>query len=189
MTFGFAPEDTESFSNYSDALSGKGNCMIQQLLQAKELEPTIASPSELKKAQLLKLIVNAIINPLTSIFDCKNGQLFDQQPRLALIELLLQEAGAVVRKMLPMSLLGADSFSDNCLMELVQRVADKTSKNTSSMLQDIRAGRQTEIDYINGYIVSRGKIFDLPCPNNARLIEMVKQKQVIENHEIPDYFT
>jgi len=164
------------------------NDMIRQLLDAEDLEATMASPVKLKKAQLLKLIINAMINPLTAIFNCKNGQLFDQEPRTTLMKALLVEAGAVARALLPASGRGADVFSDEQLTELVLSVADKTGQNTSSMLQDIRARRQTEIDYINGYIVRQGMGLGLPCPKNSRLVDMVKQGQVIDNDSIRRFF-
>ncbi len=153
-------------SSNADPTPGS-NDMIRQLLDAEDLEATMASPVELKKAQLLKLVVNAIINPLTVIFNCKNGQLFDQEPRTTLMKTLLKEAGAVARALLPVSDQGADVFSDEQLTDLVLSIADKTGKNTSSMLQDIRAGRQTEIDYISGYIVRQGMGLGLPCPKNS----------------------
>jgi 2-dehydropantoate 2-reductase len=58
-------------------------------------------------------------------------------------------------------------------------VAEKTAKNTSSMLQDRRAGRPTEIDYINGYIVRRGKELGVECKVNKKLIELVKEGKVV----------
>ena len=51
--------------------------------------------------------------------------------------------------------------------------AKKTAKNTSSMLQDVRAGRDTEIDYINGYVVSVGRRYGVPTPANAAIVETV----------------
>jgi len=120
---------------------GKRNYMIQRLVDAKDLEASLASPAEIQKAQLLKLVVNAVINPLTAIFDCKNGQLLDQGPRLNLMETLLQEIAPVVRALLLADGQGVDNvFSNDSLLQLVLRVAEKTGENTSSMLQDTHAG-------------------------------------------------
>lgn len=178
-----------SVTENAEDLAINENYMIQQLLLAKDdLGTIVASKDELREAQLLKLVVNAIINPLTAIFDCKNGQLVDQTPRVALMKLLTKEIGPIVRALLPAARQDAIKFSDDKLVELGLTVAEATGKNTSSMLQDIQAGRQTEIDCINGYIVSQGKQLGLPCPNNTILTGMVKEGRVIDNCTIQRHF-
>ncbi len=47
-------------------------------------------------------------------------------------------------------------LSPEGLEKTVEDAAVKTAQNISLMLQDVPAGRMTEIDYINGYIVKRG---------------------------------
>ena len=54
---------------------------------------------------------------------------------------------------------------------------DATEKNISSMLQYIRALRDTEIDYINGFVLRRARAHGIAVPENARLFEMVKRKE------------
>ena len=51
------------------------------------------------------------------------------------------------------------------------------SENISSMLQDIRALRHTEIDYINGFLLRRARAHGIAVPENTRLFEMVKRKE------------
>ena len=43
------------------------------------------------------------------------------------------------------------------LRDYVMQVIDATAENISSMLQDIRALRHTEIDYINGFLLRRAR--------------------------------
>jgi 2-dehydropantoate 2-reductase len=42
-----------------------------------------------------------------------------------------------------------------------------------SMLQDFERGRQTEIDFINGYVVQLGKRLGVATPINAAITDMV----------------
>ena len=42
------------------------------------------------------------------------------------------------------------------------------------MLQDVRAGRRTEIDYINGAIARLGAQFGIATPRNAALAAQVR---------------
>lgn len=59
----------------------------------------------------------------------------------------------------------------------VEQVIDSTAENISSMLQDIRALRHTEIDYITGYLLKRARAHGIAVPENAQLFEMVKRKE------------
>jgi 2-dehydropantoate 2-reductase len=42
------------------------------------------------------------------------------------------------------------------------------------MLQDVRAGRRTEVDYIHGAVVQLGKETGVPTPCNEFLAAMIK---------------
>ncbi|KAL1868412.1 hypothetical protein VTK73DRAFT_3706 [Phialemonium thermophilum] len=173
----------------SDESSLGTSYMVQSMLRAKDLVASPVSAAEIQRAQLLKLVVNAMANPLTAIFRCKNGDLFVHEARLHLMKALLEEAAPIIRALLPARYQGDDAFSDDRLLELVLDVTEKTAKNTTSMLQDIQAGRQTEIDYINGYIVRKGKDLGLPCSKNALLVDLVKQRRVIDNEGIRVFYS
>ena len=47
----------------------------------------------------------------------------------------------------------------------------------ASMLQDVEANRQTEIDVVNGAIVDAGKRNSVPTPFNDAMVWMVKSLQ------------
>ncbi|WP_026570463.1 MULTISPECIES: 2-dehydropantoate 2-reductase [Sediminibacillus] len=92
-----------------------------------------------------KLIVNAVINPLTALFRIKNGDLLENGHLLWLAEKLCGETCGV---------LGL-SKEDSWLR--IKRIAYQTKENHSSMCKDIEAGRRTEIDAISGYILKKDK--------------------------------
>ena len=54
---------------------------------------------------------------------------------------------------------------------------ESTAANISSMLQDIRQQRHTEIDYITGYLLRRARAHGLTLPVNSRLYEQIKRKE------------
>lgn len=162
------------------------NAMVQRLSQASVLETSVLSSEAIRKSQLQKLVVNAIINPLTAIFRCQNGQLASNPPRLAAMKLLLNETGPIVRALLHTP---SDMFSNQNLFDLVLSVARKTAANTSSMLQDVQAGRRTEIDYINGFVVAQGKRLGLPHTHNSTVVRLVKEEQAIQDHDIVPLFS
>lgn len=135
-----------------------------------------------------------MINPLTAVFDCKNGELFIHGAVVKMMRLLLQEASQVLLS-LPELRVAADGddeieirFSTQELEIKVLDVAGKTAANTSSMLQDVRAGRKTEIDYINGWIVRKGKELGMECEHNGSLVEMVKTEKKIGVEDVRENF-
>lgn len=148
---------------------------------------------ELLHIQLQKLVVNAVINPLSSIFDCYNGELFQNGATLGLIDHVISEISAVVLAILDSKGQLGDAktrarFSPGVLTEHVYSVGELTAQNISSMRQDMLAGRKTEIDYINGYVVNQGKRLGVDCPINAKIVEMIKDKRKISAAEIPNWF-
>ncbi|WP_079529745.1 ketopantoate reductase family protein [Halobacillus hunanensis] len=92
-----------------------------------------------------KLVVNTVINPLTALFHVPNHMVMDNPSIQSLAKQLCSEACRVLNL----------SYADQ--WDRVAAVAYNTGENQSSMLQDIRLGRKTEVDAICGYIVKAGK--------------------------------
>lgn len=136
------------------------------------------SPTDLLQQQLDKLAVNCIINPLTAILDCKNGALLYNFYFTRVIRLLLAEISLVIKSLPELkNVPNVNMRFDTLRLErLVSSIAKTTAENYSSMVQDIRSGRLTEIDYINGYIVKRGEEMGIHCVMNYMLMHMVKGK-------------
>jgi 2-dehydropantoate 2-reductase len=57
-----------------------------------------------------------------------------------------------------------------------QEISDffRPSHNLASMLQDLRRGRATEIDYLNGAVAALGARHGVNCPVNEALTAIVK---------------
>ncbi|POT58410.1 2-dehydropantoate 2-reductase [Citrobacter amalonaticus] len=129
--------------------------------------PDVAWHDNIRAEMWRKLAANCVINPLTALWNCPNGALRDHPEEVMLI---CQEVAAVIERE------GYHTSADH-LRYYVEQVIDATAENISSMLQDIRALRHTEIDYITGYLLKRARTHGLAVPENARLFEMVKRKE------------
>jgi len=57
---------------------------------------------------------------------------------------------------------------------LVQKGASAPGKHRASMLQDVLAKRQTEVDFMNGAIVKWGKETGIPTPLNQSVWDLIK---------------
>jgi len=88
-----------------------------------------------------KLALNCAINPLTVLHDCQNGGLLGH---LGEVEALSSELAELLRRC------GQPAAATD-LDEEVQRVILATAANYSSMYQDVRAGRRTEVHYLLGH--------------------------------------
>ncbi|MGP4075116.1 2-dehydropantoate 2-reductase [Halobacillus sp. K22] len=105
-----------------------------------------------------KLLVNSVINPLTGIFKVKNGAVCTNDYIRALAWRLCQEACMVLERNMDEE------------WERVQSIAELTAENLSSMLRDLEAGRKTEIEAINGYLLKRSS---RPLPNHQFVLDAV----------------
>ena len=122
-----------------------------------------------------KLIVNAGINALTALEDCANGELLARPAALATLKAAVREAAQVGKAC------GIRIASDPVTMTV--GVCRETAENISSMLQDIRQRRHTEIEAINGVIVRQAAAFGILVPTNQALLAGVKALEAeIESH-------
>eukprot|EP01101_Sappina_pedata_P010036 TRINITY_DN6222_c0_g1_i1.p1 TRINITY_DN6222_c0_g1~~TRINITY_DN6222_c0_g1_i1.p1 ORF type:complete len:1151 (+),score=340.18 TRINITY_DN6222_c0_g1_i1:26-3454(+) len=116
-----------------------------------------------------KLITNAVINPLTAIFNVKNGEIAANSDFRPLISHMLEEIIAVARS----SNIQLDKTVTSPI-EKVLETARATGENTSSMLSDLLRGSPTEISFINGYLVDRARKVGLHLPVNSALVDIIK---------------
>lgn len=114
-----------------------------------------------------KLTVNAVINPLTSFHNVVNGALCEQKYRFE-IEALVSEIYILYQALdLP--------FTEEELLELVLNVAEATAENSSSMRQDVLAGRKTELDFITGHLLNKAKQLNIDMPAHLKLFNALSQ--------------
>lgn len=119
-----------------------------------------------------KLVVSSAINPLTALLGVPNGVLLERPGARALLGELARETAAVAQAVgvtLP--------FTD--AVTTVETVARQTAANTSSMLQDVQRGTQTEIDAICGAVVRAGEMAGVPTPVNKVMWQMVNSVEQI----------
>lgn len=133
---------------------------------------------DLLQLQLEKLSINSLMNPLTALLNIPNGSLLGNMPISRATRLLLAEISLVIRSLPELSAVPGVKvrFSPERLESLYLGVADKTAANSSSMREDVRKSKPTEIEYINGYIVKRGEELGIKCVLNYLLMQLVLAK-------------
>jgi len=111
-----------------------------------------------------KLVVNCVINPINAITRAEVGAIADERLR-PLKQLIVDECRRVAARD------GVDLPAD-----FVDRIDRQyaPSRNLSSMQQDLLKGRPTEIDFLNGAVVSLGRQYGVECPVNQALTMIIK---------------
>ncbi len=117
-------------------------------------------------AQWTKLIFNASTNPVGALTLLHHGAATRFTPTGTLFNALISEGEAVAKA------LGIQLHGDP--RALVQKGANAPGKHKASMLQDILAKRETEVDFMNGAIVENGERSGVATPLNRALWQLVK---------------
>lgn len=112
-----------------------------------------------------KLALNCAINPLTVLYDCRNGGLADHPAEVATLCAELQEL---------LETCGQQTAAEG-LHEEVLRVIQATAANFSSMHQDVAQGRRSEIAYLLGYACAAAQRHQRVLPHLEALHQRLLQ--------------
>jgi len=129
--------------------------------------PRVTWDTAIEQALWEKLAVNCVINGITALHGCRNGALLTDPAARRDCDALCLETVAALRALGRPQLAAA-------LPHTVASVLRATADNRSSMLADRLAGRETEIDYINGYLVARCAAQGGQLPRHRALLERVR---------------
>lgn len=122
-----------------------------------------------------KTVFNCVVNPITAILGCEVGGI--AQPGLErLKQLVIDECSAVAASQ-------GITFEVDFMQEIDETFAP--SRNLASMLQDLRRGRPTEIDYMNGAVAALGSEHGIPCPVNLALTDIIKAMETPPRSLLP----
>ena len=113
-----------------------------------------------------KAVNNSCMNPVCAVTGKTMSEVINDPILLNLVDLLLKEGVAVARA--NEFALGPDYYPF-----CVDYIKD-AGHHKPSMLQDIEAGRRTEVDFINGKIIEYGSRAGVPTPYNTTLRALVK---------------
>ncbi len=127
---------------------------------------SVVALEDARGAQWTKLIFNASTNPVGALTLLHHGAATRLASTGDLFNALIDE-GLAVAKALGITLHGDPR-------ELVQKGARAPGKHKASMLQDVLAKRQTEVDFMNGAIVQWGEKTGVPTPLNRAMWALVK---------------
>ena len=142
----------------------------ERVLLIRDLFANAGIPCQLSKdirrSKWEKMCWNCVFNPLTVLIDDKVARALEHPEMLQVIRQIVGEITAVSAALkVPLP-----SDMPDRVVKWTQEIRDIHT----SMYDDWKAGRQTEIRNLNGYIVDQGRALSIPTPVNEALTAMIK---------------
>lgn len=154
-----------TFLGFLDAPNDRDSGRLTSLIDAFKRDGMQAQSTESIREKIwAKLFINIGINALTVIHNCTNGTLLGLPQAREQMRLAIEEAQKVA---------DYEQIEVYRPLQNTEAVCRATSENISSMLQDVRRQRKTEIDAINGAIVDLARDRGIAVPQNISLIEQI----------------
>ncbi|WP_101757547.1 ketopantoate reductase family protein [Oceanicoccus sp. KOV_DT_Chl] len=129
---------------------------------------TISNCHNIIQRQWQKFAINCAINGLTAIYQCRNGGLLEHPEAIQRMQTVCAELTQLGHALT----LSQQSAED--LYEEVVTTLQLTAANYSSMYQDVKQQRATEIDYLNGYVCEQAQQLNIEHPENLRILLAIK---------------
>ncbi|MBL8346151.1 MAG: ketopantoate reductase family protein [Rubrivivax sp.] len=159
--FGAAPEAVDGMKD----TVARGQAGFLPITYDDEIEPAI----------LNKFLFNTCLNAIGAITRMTYGELVSNAHARQLITQVADETIRVVRAQRGLPL--APDGTTYVEKTLTPFVLPKAAAHRSSMLQDVEAGRRTEIDYLNGAVVRMGQERGMATPANEAVANLVRARE------------
>ncbi len=127
-----------------------------------------AAVADARPAQWRKVIFNAATNPVGALTGLTHGRVCERPDLRALVSRLVEEGKAVAA--------AQGTTLDADPEELIDHAAkpEVAYGHKASMLQDLEARRQTEIDFLNGGIARLGRELGVATPAHDTITALIK---------------
>jgi 2-dehydropantoate 2-reductase len=141
-----------------DGVSRPGFEKMVEQFQAVGLD--VHTTTDINSVIWKKLIANVSTNVVAALTGLTGGVAVKHEPTVKIIEALSNELGRVARAK------GIDIPELDDPLGFSLKAFGSTKDNRVSMLQDVEAGRPTEIGNLNEVIVAEGRRYNIPTPYN-----------------------
>ena len=127
---------------------------------------------EIGKDLWAKMLFNCPLNAVGAVLGLPYGALAESEHTRPIMESIIDEVFCV------MDAAGCESHwpsARDYLPDFYGQLVPSTARHNSSTLQDLRAGKRTEIDALNGAVVALGQTHRVPVPANEIFYQLLKQ--------------
>lgn len=150
---------------------GVGEIFIENNTKIKEIfdefKINYQIPQDINYSMWLKYTMNLFSNQVSAILNMNFGELKRNQAFLNFAKKIILEVRTIAQ------VKGVKNLEnlENDALAFLNKMCDE---GKTSMLQDILAGRKTEVEIFAGEIIRLGKKFNLPTPYNQVLYDLIK---------------
>ena len=122
-------------------------------------------PDDMEHALWLKFMMNVSTNQPSAILRMTFGEMNANEKFLEFSKKLMREVQAVAK---------AEGVKNTDIMidEALEAVSEMIPEGKTSMLQDVLAGRKTEVEMFAGAMIEFGKKHNIPVPHNRFMYEL-----------------
>ncbi len=134
--------------------------------------------ADIEKDLWAKMLYNCALNPLGAVLEVPYGELARHETTKTFMNHLIEEAFVVMQ---------AAGFSThwNTAKQFIRvfykTLVPATADHRSSTLQDLKAGKKTEIEALTGQVLHLAEKYNIPTPYNTilyQLIQMIQSKGI-----------
>jgi len=164
--------------NYIGVLTPKAEPLAREIVEMMtEAKLDTEFTSDIKRHEWEKTILNAALSPVCALARKTMKEMMDFEPTRFLVEETLREGIEVA---------AADGVTfDEGFFEHGVQYLEKAGYHKTSMHVDIEERSPTEIDWLNGKIVERGRKHGLETPYNTTLTALIKGLE--RESEVPEH--
>jgi len=129
------------------------------------------TPNDIIYSQWKKFALNACANPLTAMYGFTFGEALKSEE-------FMTQAIEIIKEVQQIAKAEGVNNTENLLNDTLEALNTMLPSGKTSMLQDIEAGKTTEIDIFAGTIVKLGEAHSIPTPQNKILLEKIKELEI-----------
>lgn len=149
----------------SNGIEDNKTDFIKHLFDKTGVTYTISD--EILKRLWWKFMVNVGINQVSSILNASYGVFTQSEDALELTKLAMKE---VIELSKAMNI----NLDESAIDQYISVLNNLAPEGITSMLQDVRAKRKTEVEMLSGQVIEFGKKYGVATPVNNILYKMIK---------------
>ena len=150
---------------------GVGEIVVEKSSKLKEIfdefKINYKMPDDIVYSMWLKYTMNLFSNQVSAILNMNFGELKRNSAFIDFAQKIIAEVRLVAEKKGVQNLENLEKDA----LDFLQKMCDE---GKTSMLQDVLAGRKTEVDIFAGEIIRLGKLHEIPTPCNQVLYDLIK---------------
>ena len=124
-------------------------------------------PQDINYSYWLKFMLNVSTNQPSAILRLTFGEMTSNSKFMNMFNNIMKEVQAIAK-------VEGIKNTENMLDDALTALNNLMPEGKTSMLQDIEAKRQTEVEMLAGVMITLGKKHNIPTPYNSVMYEMIK---------------